>query len=384
MQPKTLLISHYGSGTPLLYLQELINAFERKRYPVTFYLPKNTCLSVRNESSCRYVLTDALAAPPFMKVKVLKYPFHMMKYIYNAFAVTPEKEIKAAHLLNPFYLTDNLIISRLKRNNIKVILTVHEVYPHKHFLGGAIDRWMAKKLYNMADVLVVHTESLKRELEKLLPAAEDKIHVVPHGYFEYPRSNRNKEDIKRELGIPLNKIVLLAFGSVRDYKGIDILLEALKGLEKNYMLLVAGESAGVSEKSPDYYKRFIEESGIQDRVLWINRYISEEDIPEIFAVSDAIVLPYRKTFHAQSGVLNLAIGYERPCVVSDVGGLGETVREYNLGIVVEPENVEDLRRGIHNVFENMNTFDFSRYKNENSWGQACNKLIKVYEELLEK
>jgi glycosyltransferase involved in cell wall biosynthesis len=383
MPPKTLLISHYGSGTPLLYLQELINALERKDYPVIFCLPKTTSLRVRNKSACRYVLTDALAAPPFLKMKLLKYPFHMMKYLYNAFTIIPEKGVETAHILNPFYLTDYLMISRLNKFKIKVILTVHEVFPHKLFLGGGIDRWLTKKLYKMSDVLVVHTESLKRELEEFLSAA-DNIHVIPHGYFEYPRSNRSKEDIKRELGIPLNKIVLLSFGSVRDYKGIDILLQALKGLDKKYMLLIAGESAGVSEKSLDYYKRLIQESGIQDRVLWINRYIADEEIPEIFAISDAIVLPYRKSFHAQSGVLNLAIGYEKPCVVSDVGGIGKTVMEYNLGIAVKPEDAEDLVKGIQALFEEQKHYGFDRYKRDNNWDSACDKLIKVYEELLSK
>ena len=123
---------------------------------------------------------------------------------------------------------------------------------------------------------------------------------------------------------------------------------------------------------------------MQDRVLWINRYIADEEIPEIFAVSDAIVLPYRETFHAQSGVLNLAIGYEKPCVVSDVGGIGETVREYNLGMVVKPEDVEDLKKGIQALFEEHKHYGFDRYKKENNWDSACDKLIKVYEELLSK
>ncbi len=134
METTTLLISHYGIGGALLYLQELAGALEKKGYPVIFCLPRNTDIGIKNTSVCKYILKEPSAAPALLKPKLLKYLFHLSKYLYNAFAVNPEKNIKVTHLLFPFYLTDLITILRLKRRGIKVILTVHEIFPHKPFL----------------------------------------------------------------------------------------------------------------------------------------------------------------------------------------------------------------------------------------------------------
>jgi glycosyltransferase involved in cell wall biosynthesis len=121
---------------------------------------------------------------------------------------------------------------------------------------------------------------------------------------------------------------------------------------------------------------------LMNSVYWLEKYISADEAAEIFKIADAIVLPYKKSFHAQSGILNLAIGYEKPCIVSDVGGIGETVKHYDLGEVVRPEDVQDLTRGIRALFKDNRDFGFNRCKEENSWGKVCDKLIGVYEELL--
>jgi len=73
---------------------------------------------------------------------------------------------------------------------------------------------------------------------------------------------------------------------------------------------------------------------------------TDKEALEVFKIADVVVPPHKKSFHAQSSVLNLAIGYEKPCIVSDVGGIGETVRRYDLGIVVEPESISELKEGI--------------------------------------
>jgi len=158
----------------------------------------------------------------------------------------------------------------------------------------------------------------------------------------------------------------------------------MREIKKDFFLLAAGQIAGASEVPAGYYKKLILRNGISNAVYWVDRHISEEESSEVFKVADAVVLPYKKTFHAQSGVLNLAIGYEKPCVVSDVGGVGETVREYDLGTVVSPEDIHDLQRGIRNIFEDNVKFGFDKYKNDNNWNRVCDKLISAYEELIAK
>ena len=196
METKILIISHYGIGGSLLYLQELASALEKKGYPVIFCIPKNTRLTIKNDSSHKYILKEPSTAPAFLKPKLLKYLFHISKYFYNTYAVKPEENIKLAHLLFPFYLTDLITIHRLKRKGIKVILTVHEIFPHKPFLGGKIDKIIIKKMYELSDLLLVHTDSLKKEMLELFSVSPEKVRVVEHGYFEYPQS---LADIERRI-----------------------------------------------------------------------------------------------------------------------------------------------------------------------------------------
>jgi len=382
METATLIISHYGIGGSLLYLQELASALEKKGYPVIFYLPKNTELGIKNNSPHKYILKEPSTAPAFLKLKLLKYLFHLSKYFYNAYAVKPEENIKLAHLLFPFYLTDLITILRLKRKGIKVILTVHEIFPHKPFFGEKIDKKIIKKMYELSDLLLVHTDSLKKEMLELFSVSTEKVRVIAHGYFECPKSPVDTLTLKKKYHVPLDKKSLLFFGTIRENKGLDILLDAEKDLRDDFFLLIMGQIAGVSETPAKYYKEIIRKNDLVSSVYWLDKYISADEAAEIFKIADAIILPYKRSFHAQSGVLNLAIGYEKPCVVSDVGGIGETVRHYDLGVVVRPEDVQDLTSGIRTLFKGKQDFGFVRYKKENNWENVCDKLIGVYEELL--
>lgn len=378
MSIKTVIVSQYSIGGSFLYLQKLAEAFERKDYRAAFCLARE-CESHIHGSSCKFVLKDP--SIPISQVKVLKYLIHLLRYLYNAFSVAPfDRHTKIVHLLFPFYMTDLITILRLKRKGVRVILSVHEILPHKPFMGGRIDMKIIKMLYESADLLLVHSNLLKRELMSLCHVSAAKIRVVPHGFFELARSPVDTVSLRKKYHVPSDKKVLLFFGSIRENKGLDILLNAMREMTEDFYLLIAGQTAGASEKPAEHYAELIRESGINNSVRWVNRYIADEECSEVFKLADAIVLPYKRTFHAQSGVLNLAIGYEKPCVVSDAGGIGETVRDYNLGVVVSPEDVGDLQRGIRSVFAGKMEFGFGRYKDDNSWDRVCDELISLYEE----
>ncbi|MBI5739431.1 MAG: glycosyltransferase family 4 protein [Nitrospirae bacterium] len=382
MKAETLIISPYGVGGSVLYLQHLADALGKKQYPVMFCLPEGGRTGIKNSSWCRQTLKDPSTSPAFLRVRVLKYLYHLLKYFHNALAIRPEGNIKVAHLLFPFYLADFITVRRLGKRGIRVILTVHEVIPHRPFLGGMADRKILKCMYDKSDLLLVHSDSLRDELLDAFAIDHVKVRVVPHGFFSVPQSPLAITALKEKYFIPSDKKVLLFFGSIRDNKGLDVLLNVMPGIEKDFFLLIAGQTAGASERPVGHYEDLIVKNGVNGSVRWVNRYISEEECREVFKIADAVVLPYKKTFHAQSGVLNLAVGYERPCIVSDVGGIGETVRAYDLGIVVRPEDAHDLQRGVREVFEVKNSFGFDRYKNDNNWDKVCDKLIGAYEELL--
>lgn len=237
-------------------------------------------------------------------------------------------------------------------------------------------------MYDIADKLLVHTPSLKKELVELFYQPSEKINVIHHPYFNISKSSIDRTTLRIKYELPEDKKIILFFGTIRENKGLDILLDTMKYLKSKYFLLITGERGGVSEKPAKYYKDLIIKNDLVNAVKWVEKYITNEEAAEVFKVVDAVILPYKKSFHAQSGILNLAIDYEKPCVVSDVGGIGETVKRYELGVVVEPENVEALKNGIETLFEEKKEFNFEKYKRENSWEKYCEKLIAVYEELL--
>jgi D-inositol-3-phosphate glycosyltransferase len=383
MDTRTVIISYYGVGGSFLYLQKLMEAFRKKDCPVGFYLPKECESQIRDACSCRFLLKEPSTHPPFLEQSFLKYPYHLMKYLYNAFTVSPDdRNIKIAHFLFPFYLTDLITVLRFKRKGIRVVLSLHEIFPHKPFLGGRADMKIMRKLYELSDLLIVHSDSLKKELLSLFPLDPVKVRTIRHGYFELPESYSDVNALRRKYCVASDKKVLLFFGNIRENKGLDILLNVMREIKDDFFLLIAGGISGASERSSRYYMELISENGVSNSVHWLNRYVSDEECSEVFKLADALILPYKKTFHAQSGVLNLAAGFEKPCVVSDVGGIGEIVRSYSLGVVVRPEDVQDLQRGIKDVFADKVEFAFARYKEDNSWEGVCDEFIRVYEELL--
>ena len=383
-EASTVIVSNYGTGGSCLYLRQMADAMRRSGFPVTFYIPRNTDLGNLDDSLCRYILMEPSTYPPLLKTKFLKYAYHLMKYFYNALAVRPGEGVKVVHLLFPFYLTDLLVMNRLKRKGKKVVLTVHEVFPHRPFLGGQADRYIMKKMYGRADVLLAHTESLKKELVELFSLSPDKIYVVPHGYFALLPSPLDVSSLKNKYEVPHDKKILLFFGNIRENKGLDILFRAMEELKKDYFLLITGQVAGASEIPSGYYRGLMKEYNISDSVSWIDKYISDEETAGFFKMSDAVILPYKRSFHAQSGILNLAAGFDRPCVVSDVGGLAELVRDYNMGVVVDPEDADALREGVIRLFKNQNTvsYGFQQYREKNSWDRAVEKYIEIYKRLL--
>jgi D-inositol-3-phosphate glycosyltransferase len=383
LEPTIALITNYGIGGSLFYLRQLTDAFQRRRFPLVTYLPSSARNCMSDAPWCRFVLKEPAICPSFLRPAFLKYMCHLSKYIYNAMIFDTGWHTRVAHLLFPFYLTDWITIMRLKQKGIQVVITVHEAFPHRPFLGGKIDKLLMKKMCDRADVLSVHTDSLKSTLMKFYAINPEKILVVPHGYFEYPKSSVEDELLKEKYHIPLDKKILLFFGTIRRNKGLDVLLCAFKDLNDRFFLVVAGTSVFASEPSNKIYEEIIEKYNLNSRLLWIDRFILDREIPDLFKVADAVILPYKNTFHAQSGILNLAIGYEKPVVVTNVGGIGEIVKNYNLGIVVEPENSGALRKGIIQLFESQpNLHGFKRYKEENSWDRIADEYIKIYEGLL--
>jgi glycosyltransferase involved in cell wall biosynthesis len=231
----------------------------------------------------------------------------------------------------------------LRRRGVRTIYTVHNIVLHGY--KGAVHRAVRDSCLRAAwrgcDALLVHTEGLRNDLAAFLGPGHPPIHVTPHAVW----SRRAESSPARE---PAGggRVRLLFFGVVRASKGLHVLLQALDRLP-GCDLTVAGEI------EDDAYRARIKGLSAHlapGRFELIDRFVAEDEVPGLFASSDLVVLPYTR-FAAQSGVLHLALAHGRPVVASDVGGMGECVRDWGIGPVVTPGDPAALAAAIRAALE---------------------------------
>ena len=226
-----------------------------------------------------------------------------------------------------------------------------------------------KFILNLADIVIAHSHYTQRQLERIIP--KGKILYIPLGPYI------DAKDIKR--GIVKSDI--LFFGFVGERKGIDVLLSAMKNVKRNLpsaKLLIIGPW----EISKEKYLTFVEENGLKENIEIIDSYISLDESRPYFTGCKMVVLPHK--YATQSSVPFIAYTYKKPVIASDIAGLNEEVKHNRTGLIFEPENPEDLGRGIVKLLKNENLrtkLGLGGYKlitrGEFSWKNITNMYVKL-------
>jgi glycosyltransferase involved in cell wall biosynthesis len=191
--------------------------------------------------------------------------------------------------------------------------------------------------------------------------------VIPHGIFQMPAPTRSREEMRASLGIPPGATVLLAYGFIRDGKNLDLVIQAMAGLE-NVFLIVAGREQSARQRSVAYYQQLAEKVGAAHRCSWVNRFVSSEETADLFNASDLVLLTYSSDFHSASGVLNVAAHYRKPCLASGRdSNLFSMVRQHELGICIEPDSIDAIREGLRQFRLQPPCPRWTEYEVENSW-----------------
>ena len=222
------------------------------------------------------------------------------------------------------------ILRIVKRNRFsKIIGLIDNIIPHEKRLG---DRPLAQYFANACDSFIVMSHSVKAEMKTFThqPCA-----YIPHPIYDNYGEKVSRTEGVQFLQLPENSNYILFFGFIRRYKGLDLLLEALGLMKKrgdlnNLKLIVAGEFYD-DEK---FYTDLIQAQGIENEVIIKSDFIADEQVRYYFAVADIVVQPYRSA--TQSGISQIAYHFEKPMLVSNVGGLPEIVPHGVAGYVVEP------------------------------------------------
>ncbi|NBR14155.1 MAG: glycosyltransferase [Crocinitomicaceae bacterium] len=185
----------------------------------------------------------------------------------------------------------------------------------------------------------------------------------------------------KNLGIEqhADKKILLYFGIIRDYKGLDLLLKSLNHLNDSYFLIIAGEVYG----SFDKYTAIIKENQLENRIALFNHYIDDAEVKNYFSAADVCVLSYKSA--TQSGITNISYHFELPIIATNVGGLAETILHEQTGLIVDEVSETAIAKQIQSYFENYNPIEFSKnirqINEENSWENFVSKLLDFAKDL---
>lgn len=230
-------------------------------------------------------------------------------------------------------------ITRKMKKHCKVVSILDNVVPHEpHFFDAPMTKYFLKG----STGCVTLCEAVSKDLLKLKPDA--KYTVIQHPLYSHFGEKLSREEAEKKLGLEAGKKNILFFGLIREYKGLDILLEAFGMLPEGYQLIIAGEPYG----SFDRYQEIIDRLPSKDRIFCNLKYIKDSEVTDYFSAADIAVLPYRSA--TQSGISSVAYHFEVPMIVTDVGGLKETIGDRGTGIVSEQGTPEAICKEIERYF----------------------------------
>ena len=265
-----------------------------------------------------------------------------------------------------------VVANCLKKQGCKVISILDNVIPHeRRFFDKPLTSWFLKRNSGF----VVMSQSVRDDLLDLQPNA--RFILQEHPLYDHFGEIMDKRLAIEQLELDPDKKTLLFFGLIRDYKGLDLLIEVMTLLDESYQLVIAGESYGDFGK----YRQAIENSQACSRIKVLNRYIADDEVPRLFSAADLLVAPYRSA--TQSGVIPVAYHFDLPVVATDVGGLKENIERAGTGLVCLP-TIESLSETIQAFFRlNKNVFvdNIKKEKKILSWETFASALTGFIETL---
>jgi len=234
------------------------------------------------------------------------------------------------------------IARRLSKQKIKTIAVVDNALPHERRIGDiALGRYFFRSIQGN----VVLSDSVGEDLDRLKVTGPRSF--APHPIYDSFGKPADPIDSREKLKLHPKAQVILFFGFIRRYKGLHVLLDSLKNVQKklpNYCLLVAGEFY----EDEDLCKTKIKEFGLSDHVRLINQYIPKDQVANLFAAADVVVQPYLSA--TQSGVAQIAYHFEVPIITTDVGGLAEIIPHQKAGLIIPPNDPDALFNAIIRYF----------------------------------
>jgi glycosyltransferase involved in cell wall biosynthesis len=280
---------------------------------------------------------------------------------------------------------DYWLVRLLQLLGMPVVYTAHNVLPHES--DPSVEDATFARIYGVVDRIVVHAERNRDEILERFDVKPEKIAVIPHGAYElfYREGVVTKEEARAGLGLPNDRKIILFFGAIRRYKGLEYLVDAFHKARRQMdglLLLVVGKLQTPHAEDHAYYTHLLEEIASDGDMVYRGGYVPVEQVGRYFRATDIVALPYAKTY--QSGILALAYAGGRPVIVSDTGGLAEVVEPGKSGFVVPPCDSDSLATAILDSFADPDMIDAMGCHAEElagtrySWNGIATRTLQLY------
>jgi len=284
-------------------------------------------------------------------VRIMKFYKRLIGY-----AMTSKSPVFHIQWLNKFLFFDRIILNLFyKMCGKKLVFTAHNVDQRERDEGNSFyNRITLKAMYHIYDHVIVHTPKMRDQLIEWFNIKPGKVSVVPYGINDMvPRTGMGQNEARERLGLSPEDRVMLFFGFIAPYKGLDILMSAMPSVRDQVSearLVVAGN---IKNRAASPYwrqiEKIIEDNGLSEVLTLDVRFIEDEDIETYFTAADVLILPYRYIF--QSGILFLSLNYGLPVIATDVGSLRDFVETGKTGFMCKPEDPAALARCIVDYFD---------------------------------
>jgi len=268
------------------------------------------------------------------------------------------------------------ILRRIKKNkHTRIICIADNIIPHEHRPG---DKAFTNFFVKRCDGFITMSEQVKKDLRKFV--RDKPVKLVPHPLYDNFGEIISKIEAREKLKIKTGELIILFFGFIRKYKGLDILLDAMKIIKENtksqisnLKLLVAGEF--YDDKKP--YLQQINRLGINDNVILRTDFIPDSEVKYYLCAADAVIQPHRNA--TQSGVTPLAYYFEKPMIVTNVGGLPSLVPNEKAGLVTEPtaQSIANAILRFYQLGENYFLPHLRSEKQKYSWSNLTNAIKEI-------
>ena len=225
-------------------------------------------------------------------------------------------------------------------------------------------RWSIAEGFSFLREAFVHDEIA---LDTVRPMPRLRTTVIPHGPLSLPAPSTTRHQFRKDIGIPDDARLFLSFGHIRDGKNLNLVIEAMREVPDAW-LLVAGNEATPGQRQSAEYVTMAKSAGVADRCRWIVRYLSPVEASDCFQACDFVLMTYSDKFRSASGVLNIAVKYQKPLLVtSGEGNLATSVVEYHLGKYLRDSDPSTLAAGMRELDSQEPGRRWLAYENENSW-----------------